>query len=151
VVELVMTGTGGLIVNVCAFEIPPPGAGFTTVTEAVPAAATFAAGTIAVSLIEETNVVTSAEPFQLTVEVETKLVPFTVRVNWADPAVVEAGLIEVVVGTGLLIVKVRVAVPVPPGLVALMVTLYIPAVVGVPEITPVLVFTVRPAGRPVAL
>jgi hypothetical protein len=51
------------------------------------------------------------------------LVPFTVKVNWADPAVVEAGLIEVVVGTGLLIVKVSVALPVPPALVALMVTL----------------------------
>jgi len=44
-----MTGGGGLIVNVCAFEVPPPGAGFTTVTDAVPTAATFAAGTTAVS------------------------------------------------------------------------------------------------------
>jgi len=50
-----------------------------------------------------------------------------------------------------LIVKVRVALPVPPELVALMVTLYVPAVVGVPEITPVVVFTLRPAGSPVAL
>jgi len=59
-----MTGAGGLIVKVCAFEVPPPGVGFTTVTDAVPTAATFAAGTMAVSLIEETNVVTRAEPFQ---------------------------------------------------------------------------------------
>jgi len=95
--------------------------------------------------------VARGEPFQLTVEVETNLVPFTVRVNWADPAVVEAGLIEVVVGTGLLIVKVSVAVPVPPALVALMVTVYVPAVVGVPEINPVLGFTVKPAGNGVAL
>ena len=50
-----------------------------------------------------------------------------------------------------MIVKVSVALPVPPELVALMVTLYVPAVVGVPEITPVLVFTDRPAGSPVAL
>jgi hypothetical protein len=49
-----------------------------------------------------------------------------------------------------LIVKVSVALPVPVELVALMVTLYVPAVVGVPEITPVLVFTDRPAGSPVA-
>ena len=91
------------------------------------------------------------EPFQSTVEVETKLVPFTVRVNWADPAVVEAGLIEVVVGTGLLIVKVSVALPVPPALLALMATVYVPAVVGVPEIAPVVVFTANPAGSPVAL
>src|SRR2546422_3206783 len=102
-----MTGGGGLtIVNVCAFEVPPPGAGFTTVTDAVPAVATLAAGTMAVSFTEETNVVVRAEPFQLTVEVETKLVPFTVKVNEPLPAVVEVGLIEVVVGTGLLIVNV---------------------------------------------
>jgi hypothetical protein len=57
-------------------------------------------------------------------------------------------------GDGGLIVKVNVAVPVPPALVALMVTLYgLPAsvpIAGVPEMTPVLVFTVRPAGSPVA-
>ena len=50
-----------------------------------------------------------------------------------------------------LIVKVNAALPVPPELVALIVTLYVPAVVGVPEITPVLVFTDRPAASPVAL
>ena len=44
-----------------------------------------------------------------------------------------------------------VALPVPVILVAMMVTLVIPAAVGVPEITPVAVFTVRPVGRPVAL
>jgi len=54
-------------------------------------------------------------------------------------------------GFGGLIVKVNVALPVPPELVALMVTLYVPAVVGVPEIKPVLVFTDKPAGSPVAL
>ena len=76
-----MTGGGGLIVNVSAFDVPPPGVGFTTVTDAVPTAATLAAGTIAVSCVEETNVVTRAEPFHLTVEVATMLVPLTVRVN----------------------------------------------------------------------
>jgi len=49
------------------------------------------------------------------------------------------------------IVMVRVAVPVPPELVALIVTLYVPAVVGVPEMRPVLVFTLRPAGSGLAL
>ena len=57
----------------------------------------------------------------------------------------------VITGGGGLIVKVKVALPVPLLLVALMVTLYVPAVVGVPEINPVLVFTDRPAGSPVAL
>ena len=97
----VVVGTGLLIVNVTEFDVPPPGAGFTTVTDAVPTVATFAAGTIAVSWVEETNVVVKGEPFQLTVEageVETKLVPFTVKVNWPLPAMVDVGLIEVMVG-----------------------------------------------------
>ena len=54
-------------------------------------------------------------------------------------------------GAGGLMVKVSVALPVPPALVALIVTVYVPAVVGVPEIDPVLVSTVKPAGSPVAL
>ena len=54
-------------------------------------------------------------------------------------------------GVAGLIVMTSVALPVPPALVALMVTLYVPAVVGVPEINPVLVFTDKPAGSPVAL
>jgi hypothetical protein len=124
-----MTGGGGLtMVNVCEFEVPPPGAGFTTVTDAVPAVATFAAGTIAVSLIEETNVVVRGEPFQLTTEVETKLVPFTVKVNWELPAVVEVGLIEVVVGTGLLMVNVCGFEVPPPGAGFTTVTDAVPAV-----------------------
>ena len=53
-------------------------------------------------------------------------------------------------GGGGLIVKVKVALPVPPELVALMVTLYVPAVVGVPEINPVEVLTDSPGGNPVA-
>ena len=57
----------------------------------------------------------------------------------------------VITGGAGLIVNVSVALPVPHALVALMITLYVPAVVGVPEITPVVVFTLRPAGSPVAL
>ena len=50
-----------------------------------------------------------------------------------------------------MMVKVSVALPVPPALVALIVTLYVPAVVGVPEIKPVEVLTDSPGGNPVAL
>ena len=49
------------------------------------------------------------EPFHLTTELEIKLVPLTVRVKPAPPAVAELGLRPVVVGRGLsgtLIVKV---------------------------------------------
>ena len=49
-----------------------------------------------------------------------------------------------------LIVRVSVFVFVPPALLALIVTEYIPAAVGVPEIRPLLISIVRPGGSPVA-
>src|SRR5437879_2120186 len=54
-------------------------------------------------------------------------------------------------GAALLTVNVRVAVPVPPLLAALRVTLEVTAVVGVPEIRPLEGLTESPAGSPVAL
>jgi hypothetical protein len=47
-------------------------------------------------------------------------------------------------------VSVKVAVPVPALFLALSVIVETPPAVGVPEIRPVVVLTVRPAGRPVA-
>ena len=146
--------TGGLaIVNVIPVDVPPQELGFTTVIEAVPAVAIREAVTVAVSCVEETKVVARAVPFQFTVEVETKFVPFTVNVNCGPPAVAQVGLSELIVGLAL-IVMTSVAVAVLQGLaplLAVIVTLVVPAVVGVPEITPVLVLTVRPGGKPVAL
>ena len=57
----------------------------------------------------------------------------------------------VITGILGLTVKVSVKVPVPPALLAEIVMVLVLAVVGVPEMTPVAVFTVRPAGNPVAL
>ena len=59
--------------NVIAFDVLEHG--LTTVIEKVPAVAMRAADTVAVSCVEETNVVGSAAPLQLTIEVETKFVP----------------------------------------------------------------------------
>ena len=56
----------------------------------------------------------------------------------------------VITGAAGLIVNVSVAFPVPPVFVALNVTVELPAPVGVPEIKPVLLLTVSPAGNPVA-
>jgi len=67
--------------------------------------------------------------------------------------VAQVGLSELIVGTALIVIT-SVALAVlqePAPLLALMVTLVVPAVVGVPEITPVLVFTLRPAGSGLAL
>ena len=43
---------GALTVNVAAFDVPPPGAGVTTVTAAVPAVVTREALTVAVNCVE---------------------------------------------------------------------------------------------------
>ena len=77
--------------------------------------------------------------------------PFTVKVNWGLPAIVELGLSEVVVGTGLLMVIVNVPFPVPLLFVALIATVYVPVVVGVPEISPVFVFRLKPGGNGLAV
>ena len=144
--------TGALaIVKVCALDVPPHGV--TTVIEAVPAVAIRAAGTVAVSCVPLTNVVASGLPFQFTVEPETKLAPLTVSVNCGLPAAVQFGLSELIVGAALIVIA-SVALAVlqePPPLLAVMVTLVVPALVGVPEIKPVLVLIVRPAGSGLAL
>src|SRR2546422_1020127 len=65
-------GPGALTVNVRAVEVPPPGAGLNTVTEAVPGVARSVAEMAAVSCVALTNVVVRAAPFQRTSEAATK-------------------------------------------------------------------------------
>ena len=102
--ELIV-GTALLIVNETAFDVPP-GAGFVTVTVAVPAVAISAAVIAAVNCVAFTNVVVLAAPLNFTTDVDTKPVPLTVRVKAAPPAVALVGEREVSVGAGLLMVKV---------------------------------------------
>jgi hypothetical protein len=56
----------------------------------------------------------------------------------------------VITGAPAAIVSVTVPVPVPLLLVALTVTVEVPDALGVPEIKPVVLFTVSPPGSPVA-
>jgi hypothetical protein len=80
-------------------------------------------------------------------------VPFTVNVNCGPPTAAQFGLSELIVGLALTVIT-SVAVALLQGLaplLAVMVTFVVPAVVGVPEITPVLVLTLRPAGSGLAL
>jgi hypothetical protein len=95
-----------LIVNDRVPDVPPPGAGFVTVTLAVPAVAMSAGVIAAVNCVALTNAVVLAAPLNFTTDVDTKPVPFTVRVKAAPPAVALVGEREVSVGTGLLTVKV---------------------------------------------
>ena len=60
----VVVGAGFKTVNVCVFEVPPPGNGFTTVSESVPALAISDARIATVSWLAETNVVVRNAPFQ---------------------------------------------------------------------------------------
>jgi hypothetical protein len=82
---------GPVIVKGTALDVPPPGLGFETVTEAVLAEARLEPGTSATSLSELTNVVASAAPFQLTTDVETNPAPFTVSVTLALPGGAASG------------------------------------------------------------
>src|SRR6266481_5745017 len=101
----VAVGTGFPMVNVSALEVPPPGVGFTTVTDAVPAVAMSAAVMAACKLVLETKVVVRALPFHCTTEEATKLVPVTLNENAAPPADTELGFNAPVAsdGTGLLV------------------------------------------------
>ena len=77
-----------------------------TVTLAVPTVTMSEAGIAAVSWVALPKVVVRSAPFQRTMEPVMKLVPVTVRVKAEPPAVVEEGFRLVIVGDGLLTVKV---------------------------------------------
>jgi hypothetical protein len=100
--EIAGTGFTAVMANVAAPEVPPPGAGVTTVMLAVPAALTSDAGTCATSWVAEPYVVGRATPFQLTTDVPTKPVPSTVSENELEPAWTLLGASEDMVASGLL-------------------------------------------------
>ena len=96
---LLIDGTGESISKLLALEVPPPGAGVCTVTEAVPAEATSVAVTWAVSCVALTNCVVRAVVPHRTVDALVKFAPFTVSVNAALPAVAVAGEMPLTEGT----------------------------------------------------
>ena len=73
------------MVNGEAVEVPPPGAGFVTVTFMLPTTATSLAGIAADSLVALTNVVASGLPLKLTTDFASKFVPLTVSVKETPP------------------------------------------------------------------
>ena len=98
-IELI-AGTGLLMVNVIAFDVPPPGGLFTTVTEAVPAVAMSTAVMEAVTIVLLEKVVVCADPFQFTTELVTKPEPLTVRVKVFSIWAMLAGKSESISGGG---------------------------------------------------
>ena len=67
--------------KVLALEVPPPGDGVNTVTLAEPLALMSLERIVALTLVEDTNVVVRFDPFQRTTEPLTKFLPLTVKVG----------------------------------------------------------------------
>lgn len=108
------------MVNVSAFDNPPPGAGFDTATCAEPAVAMSLAGIEVAKTVLLTNVAAREVLFQMTCEPTKKFDPVNVRLRAGPPATALAGEIEVSTGAGLLvpegwIVNVSVLERPPPG------------------------------------
>ena len=97
----VAAGTGFITVSGDAFEVPPPGAGFTTARLSVPAAVRSFAARVTRSCPPDSSTVGRAEPFRRASEPVTNPVPFTVTSRVAEPARACAGVSEATVGTGL--------------------------------------------------
>ena len=102
----VIVGDGFVMVKVAALDVPPPGVGLKTVTFAVPAVATSLAEMAASNRVLETKVVRRSLPFQRTTELVTKFVPVMVSVNPPLPATAVDGLMLLIVGNGLVMVKI---------------------------------------------
>jgi len=88
----------GEIVKGKAVESPPPGAGVSTVTCAVPALTTSFAKIVACSWAPPLNVVARLVPFHCTTELGVKLLPVTVRVKPAAPVAMLVGVSVVTEG-----------------------------------------------------
>ncbi len=109
--------TGGvapavLIENCRAFEVPPPGAGFCTVKAIVPTLAMAEAGTCAVNWVPLANCVARAVEPSANTDAEVNPEPFTVRVEDAPPALVNAGAKLPRTGAGWTTISVTLAVAV---------------------------------------
>ena len=88
------------MVKFTGLEVPPPGAGFVTVTASIPVEATLEGRMAAVNCVELTNVVGGVAPPKLTIEAATKLVPLIVSLKAAPSATAVSGEIAVIVGVG---------------------------------------------------
>jgi len=93
-------GEDGLMVNVSAPDVPPPGEGVDTLTGTEAAVASSLAAMSACSWLALTSLVVRTAPFHRTTEEATKPLPLTVSVNGPLPAIVEAGDRLVITGTG---------------------------------------------------
>ena len=99
-VALTVSTGGGVALNVVTFDVPPPGDGDTTVTDACPTAPMSAASMAARNCVALTKVVARVAPFHFTTLDATNPVPLTVNVKPGLPAGIVAGASDVIVGPG---------------------------------------------------
>jgi hypothetical protein len=85
-----------------AAEVPPPGAGFVTVTFILPVIATSLAGIVADSLVALTNVVACGLPLKFSTDFASKFAPLTVSVKAVPPAWCVSPRLDIA-GTGLFV------------------------------------------------
>jgi len=104
----------GSIASVSVFEVPPPGPGLTTCTRAIPPALKSPELKIITADVSPALVVWGA-PFTSTTASDAMPVPEMERLVAAPPAAMVAGLKEVMLGTGLLILNENVLELPPPG------------------------------------
>jgi hypothetical protein len=97
---LVIVGVGSFTEKLTGEDVPPPGAGFTTVSCPTVALARSLAGIVVFKLVAEANVVVSAAPFHSTVELAMNPEPDSVTGVSAEPTAAEDGLTEVTSGAG---------------------------------------------------
>jgi hypothetical protein len=117
------------MLKVTVLETPPPGAGFKTVTVAVPVAAMSLAGICAMRG-PPLSVVDISFPFQRTTELGIKFVPITVKVKACAPTGAQLGSRELIVGTAFVPLgtsKFTVFEVPPPGAGLVTVTAAVPA------------------------
>jgi len=132
--RVVIAGTRLFTVNVAAVDGPPPGKGFVTTTGNNPPVAWSPVVNWMVNCPAFTNVAACATELYVTVEVETKFVPFIVRVCAAAPAFAEFGERLLIVGTRLFTVKFVAADEPPPGAGFVTITGNVPPVAWSPKL-----------------
>ena len=110
-----ITGTGYVADNVSAELVPPPGAGFVTVTGNVPATAIAVPGTLAVIVPSWLSVDATTAPATLTTLLLKKLPPVIVIENRPEPAIAAIGEIDVSVGAGFATDRLTAADVIPLG------------------------------------
>ena len=122
---------GAETVKPSADELPPPGVGDTTVTDACVALVKSEAGIVALNSDADTYVVDSGVPFHSTVETGSKPLPAIVSVNCEAPVVAEFGVSDETVGIGYTTVRLAPADAPPPGIGLLTTKVCVPAIASV--------------------